>query len=64
MPVIKVEMAPRSSEVKKEIIERLTAELSEIIELPKEAITVLIDEYDSDNIGVGGVVLTEKTKSK
>lgn len=64
MPVIKVEMAPRSSEVKKEIIERLTTELSEIIELPKEAITVLIDEYDSDNIGVGGVVLTEKTKSK
>ncbi len=60
MPVIKVEMTHQTKEKKKEIIEKLTKTMVEITNIPAQAFTVLINEYDVESIGVGGVLLSER----
>ena len=60
MPVIKVEMTHQTKEKKKEIIEKLTKTMVEITNIPAQAFTVLINEYDAESIGVGGVPLSER----
>lgn len=62
MPVIKVEIAKTTKEKKTEIIEKLTITMSEITNIPAQAFTVYINEYDTDSIGVGGVPLSERNK--
>jgi 4-oxalocrotonate tautomerase len=59
MPVITVQLAHQSKEKKKEIIEGLTKTMVEITNVPAQAFTVIIDEHDPENIGVGGVPLSE-----
>ncbi|KZL92104.1 4-oxalocrotonate tautomerase DmpI [Clostridium magnum] len=60
MPVVKIGMSKLTKEKKKEVIEKVSETLSEITNVPKQAFVVLIDEYDTDNIGVGGVQLSER----
>ncbi len=60
MPVIKVEISKQTKESKKEIIENLTKTMAEVTKIPAQAFTVLINEYDTDSIGVGGVQLSER----
>ncbi len=62
MPVITVQLAHQSKEKKKEIIERLTKTMVEVTNVPAQAFTVIIDEHDPENIGVGGVPLSERHK--
>lgn len=62
MPVIKVEISKTSKEKKAEMIEKLTKTMSEITNLPAQAFTVFINEYDTESIGVGGVSLADKNK--
>lgn len=62
MPNIKIEISKQTKEKKKEIIERLAKTMSEITQIPQEAFVVWIDEYDADNIGPGGVQLSERNK--
>jgi 4-oxalocrotonate tautomerase len=62
MPVIKVEISKTTKEKKTEMIEKLTKTMSEITNIPAQAFTVYINEYDADNIGVGGVPLSERHK--
>jgi 4-oxalocrotonate tautomerase family enzyme len=60
MPVVKVGISKLTKEKKKEIIQKVSETLSEITNIPKQAFVVLIDEYDTDNIGVGGEQLSER----
>ena len=62
MPVIKVEISKQTNERKKEMIEKLTNTMAEITNIPAQAFTVLINEYDKESIGVGGVQLSERNK--
>lgn len=62
MPVIKVEISKVAKEKKTEMIEKLTRTMSEITNIPEQAFTVYINEYDPDNIGVGGVPLSNRNK--
>jgi 4-oxalocrotonate tautomerase len=62
MPVIKVEISKQTDETKKEIIARLTKTVSEVTKIPEQAFTILINEYDKENIGVGGIQLSERIK--
>ena len=62
MPTIKVEISKITKEKKTEIIEKLTDTMSEITNIPKQAFTIYINEHDPDNIGVGGVPLSELRK--
>lgn len=60
MPVIKVEIGPQTKEKKKEMIEKLTKTMAEITSIPAPSFFVYIDEYERENIGVGGVPLSER----
>jgi 4-oxalocrotonate tautomerase len=55
MPVITIDLWPVSTEVRAELIEKLTTTASEITRLPKPAFFVYVREYPTDAIGVGGV---------
>ena len=58
MPVITIETGKASKEKKEALIERLTKVSSEILQIPEQSFIVLINEYEDDNIGTGGEVLT------
>ncbi len=62
MPVISVEGSKLTKEQKSDLIASLTEVASKIMNVNKEAYIVLIKENDMDNIGVGGVVLSEKLR--
>lgn len=62
MPVIKIEISKIANEKKPIIIEKLTETMSEITNIPKQSFTVYINEYDPDNVGVGGIQLSELRK--
>ena len=62
MPVISVEGSKLTKEQKSELIASFTEVASKIMNVSKELYIVLIKENDMDNIGLGGVVLSEKLK--
>lgn len=53
-----------SKETKLKLIEELTNTASSILNIPKQAFSVIIKENNPDNIGVGGVQLSEMHKNK
>ncbi len=60
MPVIKVEIRKQTEEKKREMIEKMTEVMSQVTNIPKQAFTIYINEYEGDSIGVGGVPLSER----
>lgn len=60
MPVIIVESNKLDLDKKREYIKKLTEITAEIYNLPEAAVTILLKENESDNIGVGGDLLSEK----
>jgi 4-oxalocrotonate tautomerase len=54
MPVIQITMGRSSTEQKKELIERLTADAIDITRIPASEFTVLIHELERESIGRGG----------
>ncbi|MBO0550440.1 4-oxalocrotonate tautomerase [Clostridium botulinum] len=54
MPVISLQMGKLTKEQKREIIEKITANIAQITKIPEAAVTVLIHELDDENIGTGG----------
>ncbi|TYO95051.1 4-oxalocrotonate tautomerase DmpI [Desulfallas thermosapovorans] len=63
MPVITVDGPKLSKEQKTELVKSITKAASEIIKLPEQAFIVLIQEREMDNVGVGGVLLSDKKTS-
>jgi 4-oxalocrotonate tautomerase len=64
MPVIKVIMGKANVEMKKMLIEKLTSVAVEVTKSPASVFTVLIEELELDNIGIGGQTLAEKFANK
>lgn len=62
MPVITVEIATLNKEQKKQLISKLTETAAQITNIPEEAFYVFLKENNPDNIGVGGLLLSEKHK--
>jgi 4-oxalocrotonate tautomerase len=60
MPVITVDGPKLTKEQKAELVRSFTKVASEIIKLPEQAFIVLIQERERDNVGVGGVLLSDK----
>ncbi|MDR1620883.1 MAG: tautomerase family protein [Synergistaceae bacterium] len=60
MPVITVEGAKLSFEQKRYLIESLTKIASVIMRVPEKNYIVLIKENDRDNIGLGGIMLSQR----
>ncbi|MGC9150236.1 MAG: 4-oxalocrotonate tautomerase DmpI [Microbacter sp.] len=60
MPVISVEGSKLTKDQKRELIASLTEVASNIMKINKEAYVVVIKENEMDNVGVGGIMLSEK----
>lgn len=59
MPTIILEAAKMKIEQKEILIEGLTRLASETLRIPVEAFHVFINEYETDNIGTAGKMLTK-----
>ena len=63
MPVVTFEAARLSVEQKRQLVEEFTETAARVTGLPKETIFVFLKENSADNVGVGGVLLSEKQRS-
>ena len=65
MPVIRIDIGKQSinESSKKQLIEKLTETAVEITQIPKIAFSVIINEHDDANYGVGGETL-DKIRDK
>ena len=61
MPVITIDLWQVSTEVRAELIRKLTKTASEITKLPEHTFFVYVREYPADAIGVGGTPLSQLT---
>lgn len=57
MPVITIAMHPCTEDVKRDLIEGLTAAAVAATSVPQEKFVVFVEEYDADAIGIGGRTL-------
>lgn len=64
MPLIMVEGPKIDKDQKARLVKELTKKTSEIYGLPEQTITILIKENNSDNVGVGGNLLSDITSNK
>jgi 4-oxalocrotonate tautomerase len=61
MPVITIAGNPNISiEDKREMVKKVSETVAEAYGLPIEAITVLVQAYEKDDIGVAGELLSDK----
>ena len=59
MPIITLGISPQSTEVKEQLMARLTVAAAEVTGIPAEKFIVVIDENPKENIAVGGVPLSK-----
>jgi 4-oxalocrotonate tautomerase len=64
MPVITIKIGKIQPDKKKELIEKLTKAAVEVTSIPASSYLVFIEEFELENIGVGGQTLAEKMSNK
>lgn len=64
MPVINISMHKTNDQIKTDLIRKLTDTSVEVTGIPADKFTILIDEMDDCNIGVGGKTLREIKASR
>ena len=64
MPVITLDFAKLTKEQKTQMVEEMTETASRVTQMPKESIYVFINEFEADNVGVGGKLLTDRQKKR
>ena len=62
MPSIIIELLKMSKEKKAQLVKEITESTSRLTGLPKQTIFVFIKENEQENVGVGGVLWTDKSK--
>lgn len=60
MPVITIEGPKLSIEQKRELVQAVTESASNVMKMPKHSIIVMIKEIERENVGVGGLLLSDK----
>ncbi|MBM4240428.1 MAG: 4-oxalocrotonate tautomerase [Euryarchaeota archaeon] len=60
MPVITIDSPRLTKKQKSDLVESFTKTASRIMELPEESIIILIKEIDSEDVGVGGLLLCDR----
>ncbi|QJW49170.1 4-oxalocrotonate tautomerase [bacterium BFN5] len=60
MPIITIDTPYLNKAQKQELTANLTKAASSIIQLPEQAFIVVIREVDNDNVGVGGILLSDR----
>jgi 4-oxalocrotonate tautomerase family enzyme len=59
MPVVNFKGSQLSTEQKKDLIQKFTEITREVTHSPDQFITVIIEEYSDDNMGVTGKTVSE-----
>ncbi|MFX1249811.1 MAG: 4-oxalocrotonate tautomerase DmpI [Promethearchaeota archaeon] len=61
MPVVQI-YGPKINdiEIKRRLVKEVTESLQEAYKLPLEAFTVIINENNSENVGVGGKLILDR----
>ncbi len=60
MPIVTIQARALPVEKKRDLVAKVTDVVEETYELPREAITVLIQEYPAENIGVAGQLISDR----
>jgi 4-oxalocrotonate tautomerase len=60
MPIVIIQAREIPTNKKRQLVEKITALVCETYGLPAASITVLIQEYPSENIGVAGCLLADR----
>jgi len=60
MPVITLEAGKLNKEQKNQLVKEFTNTASKIMNVPEQAIIVLLKENEMDNIGFGGQLLSDR----
>jgi len=64
MPVITIEGPFLSPEKKEKLVKEITQLASDIMSIPKDAYVVFIKENPYENMGQGGILISEKIKDR
>ncbi|PLX09375.1 MAG: 4-oxalocrotonate tautomerase [Marinilabiliales bacterium] len=62
MPIIQISITPQTLEKKAELSKTYTDEMHRILDIPKEAITIVFNEMPAESIANGGEMLSERMK--
>lgn len=61
MPIVQVELLKgRTLEQKRALVEKVTEAISESVNCPKEAVSIIIREMETENFAKGGVLRSDK----
>lgn len=60
MPIITMDGPKLTKEQKAKLAKSFTETASKITQIPEQSFIVLIEERERDNVGVGGVLLSDK----
>ncbi|MDF0528332.1 tautomerase family protein [Tsukamurella sp. 8F] len=60
MPIVTVQQGPRSVELKRELVRRITDAFVDAYEMPAEAVQVWIHEVPADSWGAAGRLTADK----
>ena len=64
MPVITIDAPPLNKEQKRELVNSFANTASKIIGLPVSAMVIIINEVESENVGVGDTLLCDRQHSE
>jgi 4-oxalocrotonate tautomerase len=60
MPIVQIDLTPgRTPEKKEELIKNVTDAIVNTLQVPKDAVHIVLHEVPKENIGHGGVPLTK-----
>lgn len=61
MPIVHIEILKgRTLDQKRALVEKVTEAISESITCPKEAVKIIINEFEAENYSAGGVLFSDK----
>ena len=60
MPVITIDAPPMNKEQKRELVNSFAKTASKVLKLPVSAMVILIREVESENVGVGDILLCDR----
>lgn len=60
MPVITIDAPPMNREQKRELVSSFAKTASKVIGLPVSAMVIIIREVESENVGVGDILLCDR----
>ncbi len=63
MPIVSVQQSPRSTELKRELVARITQAFTEVYGIQAEAVQVYFAEVDDENWAKGGLLACDRKRA-